>query len=428
MPDSNYSIHRLPLAHSSSIHNPQDTLASAKSNLVHLNPQEIQQMLQSRNNSELLKQRTGHNLLLVAHRGAGPTSAFGSTFPKQFIPENSLQAIKSAILQGADAIEIDIFRSRDGKVMVIHDDELWRNVFNADRRGSILPAGETKSSYRVSQKTAEELTKICIGRNGETIPLLSEVVELVNDANNKLAQYHQTPILLNIELKDRTAIAQTLDLVTHSSRQNDKLASEHIIFCSFKHDALKTLKKEAEARGINNINIAPGIKTADLFGAENMNPDFSLKDPDAGYEQQSMANLRALVEDNDFQGYDGILWDLRQPIVDLAASSNKAIHASTSDFRQYNNNRDFALVLIELSKRVETFFKCDNVDDARKVLLESSMMMSGIGIQMIHKQTPEGGDSFYFYRPQDQQDNSSILQSGAKKAIAYTLLNPGRPS
>ncbi|KVU32232.1 hypothetical protein WK64_16455 [Burkholderia ubonensis] len=153
-----------------------------------------------------------------------------------------------------------------------------------------------------------------------------------------------------------------------------------------------------------------------------MNPDFSLKDSNAKYHPDAINNLRALVEGNGFQGYDGILWDLREPIVELAASGGKALHASTSDFRQYGDNRDFSLVLLELSKRVETFFKCDNVDDARKVLLESSILMSGIGIQMMHKLSPEGDDCFYFYRPNDQQDSSTLLQTGAKKPIPYSKL------
>lgn len=423
----------MPLSTLTAIAHPQPSVTShtagrpaskADTGLKRLNSLEIQQMLQSRDNSELLKQRTGHRLMLVAHRGMGPTSAFGSTFPKQFLPENSLQAIKAAITQGADAIEIDIFKSRDGKVMVTHDDEIWRNAFNADRSGASLPAGETQHSYRVSHKTADELNQVSNGRHGEKIPSLTEVAELVNDANQTLTQYGQKPIILNIELKDATAVSEMLDLVTNGSQQKDKLASENIIFCSFKHDALKALKQEAEHRGINNINIAPGIKTADLFGAENMKADFSLKDPKAQYHTKAMDNLRALVEGNDFQGYDGILWDLRKSIADLAASSGKAVHASTSDFRQYNDNRDFALVLLELSKQVETFFKCDNVEDARKVLLESSLMMSGVGIQMMHKQAADGSDSFYFYRPQDQQDNSDILQTRAKKAIAYSLIRP----
>ncbi|STB64198.1 cytoplasmic glycerophosphodiester phosphodiesterase [Chromobacterium violaceum] len=399
-----------------------DANVQADRSLTRLNEGEKQTMLQSRGYSEMLKERTGHHLLLTAHRGTGPTSVFGSTFPDKYLPENSLQAIKAAVLDGADAIEIDIFKSGDGKVVVTHDDEIWRNAYGADRSGSHLPEGESKASYLVGQKTVEELKGIPLGRNGETMPTLAEVMELVNDANQTLAQYGKNPIILNIELKDAGAVTEMLDLLAEGSNGQSATPLENIVFCSFKHEALKELKERAEQRGMTGINIAPGIKTADLFGKDNMNPDFSLKDPAAGYHPQAMDNLRALVEGNGFQGYDGILWDLRQPIVDLAVAGNKAIHASTSDFRQYADNRDFSHVLLELSKRVDTFFKCDNVDDARKVLLESSILLNGIGIQMMHKQTETGEDCFYFYRPSNQQDISGILQSGANKPIAYSKL------
>ncbi|MDR2315821.1 MAG: hypothetical protein LBF06_05490 [Pseudomonas sp.] len=394
----------------------------AENSLTSLSEIEIQEMLQSRGYSEYLKERTGHNLLLVAHRGMGPTSVFGSTFPEKYLPENSLQSIKCAILQGADAIEIDIYKSKDGHVMVTHDDEIWRNEFQADRSGSRLTEGETKESYLVREKTVDELKKIPIGHNGETMPMLSEVMELVSDANRTLVQYGKNPIILNIELKDATAVSAMLDLFDDGGHDDARSTVENIVFCSFKHESLKQLQSEAKQRGIMNINIAPGIKTAELFGKENMNPDFTLKDPAARYKADAMKNLQALVEGNGFQGYDAILWDLRSPIVDLAASGGKAIHASTSDFRQYGSNRDFSLVLLELSKRVDTFFKCDNVDDARMVLLESSILLGGIGIQVLHKQMPEGGDCFYFYRPNDQQDNSAILEVGARKPIQYSKL------
>ncbi|WP_080494449.1 glycerophosphodiester phosphodiesterase [Burkholderia ubonensis] len=387
-----------------------------------LSEEDKQKMLQARQYGELLKERTGHHLLLTAHRGTGPTSVFGPTFPDTYHPENSLAAIRAAILQGADAIEIDIFKSKDGKVMVTHDDEIWRNEFGADRSGTNLPAGETKASYLVGNKTIDELRNIAIGRDGETMPTLSDVMTLVSDANRTLAQYGKNPILLNVELKDDEAVSAILDLVADGATESDTVPLDHIVFCSFKHDALRELKAQAEQRGMQGINIAPGIKTADLFGKDNMNPDFSLKDSNAKYHPNAINNLRALVEGNGFQGYDGILWDLREPIVELAASGGKALHASTSDFRQYGDNRDFSLVLLELSKRVETFFKCDNVDDARKVLLESSILMSGIGIQMMHKLSPEGDDCFYFYRPNDQQDSSTLLRTGAKKPIPYSKL------
>jgi glycerophosphoryl diester phosphodiesterase len=307
--------------------------------------------------------------------------------------------------------------------MVTHDDEIWRNEYGADRSGGELPSGETRASYLVGQKTADELKRVAIGRNGETMPTLSEVMELVGDANETLVQYGKNPIILNIELKDDTAVSAMLDLVADGAAENASASLENIVFCSFKHEALKELKAEAERRGMTGINIAPGIKTADLFGKENMNEDFSLKDPKATYHAKAMKNLHDLVDKNGFRGYDGILWDLREPIVELAASDKVALHASTSDFRQYGDNRDFALVLLELSKRVDTFFKCDNVDDARRVLIDSSMLMAGIGIQMMHKRAEDGGDCFYFYRPDDQQqDNSKLLRTGAKKPIAYSKL------
>ncbi len=399
-----------------------DTGGQANQGMTRLNEGDKQTMLQSRAYSEMLKERTGQHLLLTAHRGTGPTSVFGSSFPDKYLPENTLPAIKAAILEGADAIEIDIFKSGDGKVVVTHDDEIWRNAFQADRSGAQLPEGETKASYLVGQKTVEELKQIPLGHNGESMPTLAEVMELVNDANQTLTQYGKNPIILNIELKDAGAVNEMLDLLADGSDGHASTPLENIVFCSFKHEALKELKDKAEQRGMTGINIAPGIKTADLFGQDNMNPDFSLKDPNAGYHPQAMDNLRKLVEGNGFQGYDGILWDLREPIVDLAVAGNKAIHASTSDFRQYADNRDFSHVLLELSKRVDTFFKCDNVDDARKVLLESSILLNGIGIQMMHKQNAAGEDSFYFYRPSDQQDTSAILQTGANKPIADSKL------
>jgi glycerophosphoryl diester phosphodiesterase len=47
---------------------------------------------------------------VIAHRGAS-----------LYAPENTLPAFQLAILQGADAIELDVKLSADGQVVVIHD-------------------------------------------------------------------------------------------------------------------------------------------------------------------------------------------------------------------------------------------------------------------------------------------------------------------
>jgi glycerophosphoryl diester phosphodiesterase len=48
---------------------------------------------------------------IIAHRGASWDA-----------PENTLSAVKLAWEQGADAVEVDVHLSRDGRVVVIHDD------------------------------------------------------------------------------------------------------------------------------------------------------------------------------------------------------------------------------------------------------------------------------------------------------------------
>jgi len=52
-------------------------------------------------------------MLLIAHRG-----------DSMALPENTLPAIHSAFMLGADIVEVDIHLSRDGVPVVIHDDFL----------------------------------------------------------------------------------------------------------------------------------------------------------------------------------------------------------------------------------------------------------------------------------------------------------------
>jgi glycerophosphoryl diester phosphodiesterase len=52
---------------------------------------------------------------VIAHRGASGT-----------LPENTLPAYELAVSQGADMIEIDLHRTRDGETVVTHDEDLAR--------------------------------------------------------------------------------------------------------------------------------------------------------------------------------------------------------------------------------------------------------------------------------------------------------------
>jgi glycerophosphoryl diester phosphodiesterase len=54
---------------------------------------------------------------LVAHRGGSALA-----------PENTLAAIEKAVVLGVDAVEVDVLRSRDGHLMVHHDETLARTA------------------------------------------------------------------------------------------------------------------------------------------------------------------------------------------------------------------------------------------------------------------------------------------------------------
>ena len=96
---------------------------------------------------------------IVAHRGA----SFDA-------PENTVAAIKLAWEQKADAAEFDVFLSKDGKIVVMHDP-------NTKRIGGV--------DRKVVDQTLAELRKLDVGRwkdarfAGERMPTLEEMLATV---------------------------------------------------------------------------------------------------------------------------------------------------------------------------------------------------------------------------------------------------------
>lgn len=96
---------------------------------------------------------------IVAHRGASAEA-----------PENTLEAVQAAWRAGADAVEIDVRLTADGKLAVIHDETTKRT------------AG---LEWVVAEKTLEELQTLDVGSwkgarwKGSRIPSLEEVLAAV---------------------------------------------------------------------------------------------------------------------------------------------------------------------------------------------------------------------------------------------------------
>jgi glycerophosphoryl diester phosphodiesterase len=86
---------------------------------------------------------------VIAHRGASG-----------HLPENTLPAYELAVSQGSDMIEIDLHRTRDGAIVITHDETLTA----LGGRGEIADA------------TCAEVRALDAG-DGERVPLLDEVLD-----------------------------------------------------------------------------------------------------------------------------------------------------------------------------------------------------------------------------------------------------------
>ena len=96
---------------------------------------------------------------IIAHRGASADA-----------PENTLAAIQRAWQQGADAAEIDVMLTADGKLVAIHDE-------TTRRTGGV--------EWAVMDRTLAQLKTLDVGSwkspqfAGERIPTLAEVLDIV---------------------------------------------------------------------------------------------------------------------------------------------------------------------------------------------------------------------------------------------------------
>ncbi|ANB59521.1 glycerophosphodiester phosphodiesterase [Anoxybacteroides amylolyticum] len=160
---------------------------------------------------------------IFAHRGAAGTH-----------PENTMVAFYEAERVGADGIELDVQMTKDGALVVIHDETVDRTT---DGTGWVKDfTYRDLQSLHAGYKFTEQYPTC-------RIPLLEEV----------LAWISGTSLLLNIELKnglityDRLE-EKVIDLVKHYRLE------PRIIFSSFNHNSMARCRQ-----------LAPMIETALLY-------------------------------------------------------------------------------------------------------------------------------------------------------------------
>jgi glycerophosphoryl diester phosphodiesterase len=160
-----------------------------------------------------------HTPKIFAHRGASAQA-----------PMNTLSAFELAATLGADGIELDVWQTKDGAIVVIHDDTV---------------DATTNGTGRVADLTLAEIQTLDAG-NGARVPTLSEVFITVGE---RFA-------CINVEIKEVGIEAAVIDCIKAHQM------TERVLISSFEVAVLHTCKR-----------LAPEIPVAYLFAQPETMPE-----------------------------------------------------------------------------------------------------------------------------------------------------------
>ena len=161
--------------------------------------------------------------LIYGHRGASG-----------YAPENTLEAFRLAMEMGADGFELDVHMSRDGALVVIHDESVDRTT---DGTGLVrdLTLAQLKT---LDASCGMEAYK------GARIPTLDEVFDLIRDTRH----------IVNVEVKtDEWFYPQIEEKCLALAKE--KGVEDRILYSSFNHYTLLKLRQ-----------LKPDAKLGMLFG------------------------------------------------------------------------------------------------------------------------------------------------------------------
>ncbi len=161
-------------------------------------------------------------VLKIAHRGGS-----------KYAPENSLEAFKDAIKSKVDGVELDVHLTKDGKVIVMHDENVKR----------------TTDGYGLIKDLTMKQIRMFHRPNGEPVPTLQDVIDIIKGK-----------CFCIIEIKDEGMEKKVIAII-----KKNKIAKTTIISSKLP-DILRKVKK-----------IAPKIKT-DIIIEKPLKPDEIIKE------------------------------------------------------------------------------------------------------------------------------------------------------
>ncbi len=234
---------------------------------------------------------TEHRIQIWAHRGASG-----------YAPENTMEAYILAHQYGADGIELDVQLSKEGEIVVIHDEKIDRT---SNGKGLVR-------SYTLKQLRSFNYNKTRPAHSRADIPTLREVLLYIRD---------KTKMMLNIELKNSLYFypdleQKTLNMVHETGMQ------DRVIYSSFNHYSMRKVREldpEAKVGLLHEAGVIDVPAYAAGLGANALHPRWqNLQYP--GY-----------IEDSRKYGLDINVWTVNQEAV-MRQMCEAGVHAIITNY------------------------------------------------------------------------------------------------
>lgn len=178
-------------------------------------------------------------LIVIAHRGcheAAPLHHLQST------PENSRAALMQCVALGADVMETDVRRSRDGHLVIMHDDSVERTT-NGTGKVADLSLAQLKALH-----LRQDEGGVRAALTDETVLTLDEMLALARDR-----------IVLNLDVKD-AIYGEVVDAVHRAGAQDRVIVKTFAGFASVPLAAIAPYDRVPFAV----IPISPQAEAADV--------------------------------------------------------------------------------------------------------------------------------------------------------------------
>ena len=193
-------------------------------------------------------------LEIIAHRGASHDA-----------PENTLNSMKLGWEQGADAVELDLWLSRDGKLAVFHD---------ADTKRFETPA------RKIKELNLAEIQQLDVGAfkgaafKGERVPTLDAILATVPSGRHIVLELKDGPEIIPEFVRVIRAAGLKAGQMRVISFQEDTLRASQKALLELEHYFLKSYKADPQTGALPTLEPLLAICQEAGFAGLNLHSDW----------------------------------------------------------------------------------------------------------------------------------------------------------